>query len=144
MSKQYGMIYSQKGALCSIVGNECLLLHRYQASRDDLAVYSALSSAPSSSSPHALRWYKHITALLGARSVYSLSLIQSSLYFFYRRSHLPRKHKPFSDPSLMSECSATEASSRLMCYLDMLFSSNSSAVGGAKATFLLLQLPRRE
>lgn len=40
---------------------------RYQASRDDLAVYSALSSAPSSSYPNALRWYKHINALLGAR-----------------------------------------------------------------------------
>jgi elongation factor 1-beta len=38
----------------------------YQASRDDLAVYSALSSAPSSSSPNAQRWYNHITALLGA------------------------------------------------------------------------------
>ena len=46
-------------------------LYRYQASRDDLAVYSALSSAPTSSNIHALRWYKHITALLGARYVYS-------------------------------------------------------------------------
>jgi elongation factor 1-beta len=38
----------------------------YQASRDDLAVYSALSSAPSSSHTNALRWYNHIKALLGA------------------------------------------------------------------------------
>lgn len=39
----------------------------YQASRDDLAVYSALKSAPAASYPNAQRWYKHITALLGAR-----------------------------------------------------------------------------
>ncbi|GMH40114.1 hypothetical protein BSKO_08018 [Bryopsis sp. KO-2023] len=39
----------------------------YQASRDDLAVFSAMGSAPSASSyPHAARWYKHIKALLGA------------------------------------------------------------------------------
>jgi elongation factor 1-beta len=38
----------------------------YQASRDDLAVYSALNSAPSGSYANAQRWYNHITALLGA------------------------------------------------------------------------------
>lgn len=37
----------------------------YQASRDDLAVFSAMGSAPTSY-PHAARWYKHIKALLGA------------------------------------------------------------------------------
>ncbi|KAK9785783.1 hypothetical protein WJX73_009286 [Symbiochloris irregularis] len=38
----------------------------YQASRDDLSVFSALSSAPSSDKhPNAARWYSHIAALLG-------------------------------------------------------------------------------
>ncbi|KAK9915051.1 hypothetical protein WJX75_004156 [Coccomyxa subellipsoidea] len=38
----------------------------YQASRDDLAVYSALEKAPSSNDyPHAARWYSHVEALLG-------------------------------------------------------------------------------
>ncbi|BDA43727.1 Elongation factor 1-delta 2 [Coccomyxa sp. Obi] len=38
----------------------------YQASRDDLAVYSALEKAPSAKEyPHAARWYSHIEALLG-------------------------------------------------------------------------------
>ncbi len=41
---------------------------RYQASRDDLAVYSALKSPPSETDyPHAARWYQHIKALLGVR-----------------------------------------------------------------------------
>lgn len=41
---------------------------RFQASRDDLVVYSALSKAPdASSAPHAARWFSHIQALLGAR-----------------------------------------------------------------------------
>eukprot|EP00244_Chara_vulgaris_P010657 TRINITY_DN497_c0_g1_i2.p1 TRINITY_DN497_c0_g1~~TRINITY_DN497_c0_g1_i2.p1 ORF type:complete len:237 (-),score=79.69 TRINITY_DN497_c0_g1_i2:776-1486(-) len=35
-----------------------------QASRDDLAVYLALSSAPSKEYVNAARWYTHITALL--------------------------------------------------------------------------------
>jgi len=39
----------------------------FQASRDDLIVYTAVSKAPdASSAPHAARWYKHIKALLGA------------------------------------------------------------------------------
>lgn len=39
----------------------------YQASRDDLVVYAALSKAPDAqSTPHAARWYNHIKALLGA------------------------------------------------------------------------------
>ena len=38
---------------------------RYQASRDDLAVYVAMSGAPSA--PHTARWYAHISALLGSR-----------------------------------------------------------------------------
>eukprot|EP00897_Mesotaenium_endlicherianum_P003064 jgi/Mesen1/2786/ME000170S01901 len=37
----------------------------YQASRDDLAVYSALKGAPSAENKHAARWYNHITVLLG-------------------------------------------------------------------------------
>lgn len=41
---------------------------RYQASRDDLVVYAALSKAPdASSAPHVARWFSHIKALLGAR-----------------------------------------------------------------------------
>ena len=39
----------------------------YQASRDDLAVFAALSSAPCAKSyPAAARWFSHIKALLGA------------------------------------------------------------------------------
>ncbi|KAK9824330.1 hypothetical protein WJX72_009502 [[Myrmecia] bisecta] len=39
----------------------------YQASRDDLAVYSALSKAPDAKTyPNAARWFTHIKALLGA------------------------------------------------------------------------------
>jgi elongation factor 1-beta len=39
----------------------------YQASRDDLVVYAALSKAPdASTTPHAARWHSHIKALLGA------------------------------------------------------------------------------
>eukprot|EP00898_Chlorokybus_atmophyticus_P004320 jgi/Chlat1/488/Chrsp103S01089 len=38
----------------------------YQASRDDLAVYAALASAPDASKyANAARWFKHITSLLG-------------------------------------------------------------------------------
>eukprot|EP00243_Klebsormidium_subtile_P003315 TRINITY_DN16670_c0_g1_i1.p1 TRINITY_DN16670_c0_g1~~TRINITY_DN16670_c0_g1_i1.p1 ORF type:complete len:264 (+),score=105.27 TRINITY_DN16670_c0_g1_i1:62-793(+) len=38
----------------------------YQASRDDLAVYAALSGAPDASKyVNAARWYSHVTALLG-------------------------------------------------------------------------------
>ena len=41
---------------------------RYQASRDDLAVYVAFGAAPAAASaPHAARWYSHISALLGSR-----------------------------------------------------------------------------
>ncbi|XP_006657950.1 elongation factor 1-delta 1 [Oryza brachyantha] len=36
----------------------------YQASKDDLAVYSAFSTAPSSSYTNVARWYTHIDALL--------------------------------------------------------------------------------
>ena len=40
---------------------------RYQASRDDLAVYGALASCPSAKEyANAARWFSHITALLGA------------------------------------------------------------------------------
>eukprot|EP01024_Parvocaulis_polyphysoides_P012783 TRINITY_DN1475_c1_g1_i1.p1 TRINITY_DN1475_c1_g1~~TRINITY_DN1475_c1_g1_i1.p1 ORF type:complete len:257 (-),score=65.35 TRINITY_DN1475_c1_g1_i1:142-858(-) len=51
--------------------NEYLLTRSYidgfQASRDDLVVYSVLKSAPDSNKyPHAARWFNHITALLGA------------------------------------------------------------------------------
>lgn len=39
----------------------------YQASRDDLAVFAALSSAPDAKTyPAAARWFSHIKALLGA------------------------------------------------------------------------------
>merc|ERR1712060_292426 len=38
----------------------------YQASRDDLAVFGAMASAPSAKEyPHAARWYSHVKALLG-------------------------------------------------------------------------------
>jgi len=38
----------------------------YQASRDDLAVFGAMTSGPSAKEyPHAARWYTHIKALLG-------------------------------------------------------------------------------
>ena len=38
---------------------------RYQASRDDLSVWSAIDKAPSSSEfSHVTRWYNHIEALL--------------------------------------------------------------------------------
>ena len=41
---------------------------RYQASRDDLAVYSAIEKAPDAKSyPNVARWYTHIEALLGKR-----------------------------------------------------------------------------
>ncbi len=41
---------------------------RYQASRDDLAVYVAFSAAPAAATyPHLARWYSHISALLGNR-----------------------------------------------------------------------------
>jgi len=36
----------------------------YQASKDDLAVYSALSTAPSSEYVNVARWYNHIDALI--------------------------------------------------------------------------------
>ncbi|XVF11541.1 hypothetical protein REPUB_Repub08aG0036900 [Reevesia pubescens] len=36
----------------------------YQASKDDITVYAALSGAPSSSYVNVSRWYKHIDALL--------------------------------------------------------------------------------
>lgn len=43
----------------------CCVPGRYQASRDDLAVYSAIDKAPSASEyPHVARWYSHIEALL--------------------------------------------------------------------------------
>ena len=45
--------------------NFCCVPCRYQASRDDLAVYSAIDKAPSASEyAHAARWYSHIEALL--------------------------------------------------------------------------------
>lgn len=51
-----------------LLRNFCNVLFRYQASRDDLAVYSALEKAPSPKEyPHAARWYSHIEALLGQR-----------------------------------------------------------------------------
>ena len=41
--------------------------HSYQASRDDLAVFAALASAPDAKSyPAAARWFSHVKALLGA------------------------------------------------------------------------------
>ncbi|KAK9705388.1 hypothetical protein RND81_07G052600 [Saponaria officinalis] len=36
----------------------------YQASKDDLAVYAAISKTPSAEFVNVLRWYKHIDALL--------------------------------------------------------------------------------
>lgn len=51
--------------------NDHLLTRSYisgfQSSRDDLAVFSALASAPSPKEyPHAARWYSHISALVGS------------------------------------------------------------------------------
>uniref|UniRef100_A0A6N2NEN4 Translation elongation factor EF1B beta/delta subunit guanine nucleotide exchange domain-containing protein n=1 Tax=Salix viminalis TaxID=40686 RepID=A0A6N2NEN4_SALVM len=43
----------------------------YQASKDDLAVYSALSSAPSAEYVNVSRWYTHIDALLRISGVES-------------------------------------------------------------------------
>ena len=41
---------------------------RFQASRDDLAVYVAFAGAPAAATyPHTARWYNHVTALLGSR-----------------------------------------------------------------------------
>ncbi|KAM0891516.1 hypothetical protein ACQ4PT_026356 [Festuca glaucescens] len=41
----------------------------YLASKDDMAVYTALSSAPKSSYVNATRWYDHISALLRSSGV---------------------------------------------------------------------------
>lgn len=38
----------------------------YQASRDDLAVYTAITSPPEAKLVNAARWFSHITALLGS------------------------------------------------------------------------------
>ena len=39
----------------------------YQASRDDLAAYSAIAQCPDAKKyPHAARWWNHVKALLGA------------------------------------------------------------------------------
>ncbi|CAM6130060.1 unnamed protein product [Calypogeia fissa] len=50
--------------------NEYLLtrsyISGYQASRDDLAVYSAITSPPDAKHVNAHRWYSHITSLLGS------------------------------------------------------------------------------
>lgn len=49
-------------------GSSCFLslicLFRYQASKDDVTVYAALSKAPSAEHVNVSRWYKHISALL--------------------------------------------------------------------------------
>lgn len=39
-------------------------LFRFQASKDDVTVYAALSKAPSEEFVNVSRWYKHIDALL--------------------------------------------------------------------------------
>lgn len=44
------------------------IARRFQASKDDLTVYSAIRTAPSKDShPHAARWYNHIAAIISAR-----------------------------------------------------------------------------
>ncbi|KAG6746154.1 hypothetical protein POTOM_050668 [Populus tomentosa] len=43
----------------------------YQASKDDLTVYSALSSAPSAEHVNVYRWYTHIDALLRISGVFN-------------------------------------------------------------------------
>lgn len=57
----------------------CILLYltcfRYQASKDDMAVFAALTSAPPSSYVNVTRWYDHISALLRSRCVLELPLI---------------------------------------------------------------------
>ena len=42
----------------------CLALFSYQASKDDVTVYGALSKAPSAEYVNVSRWYNHIDALL--------------------------------------------------------------------------------
>lgn len=37
-------------------------IHGFQASQGDVAVFEALSHAPTAEYPHALRWYKHMTS----------------------------------------------------------------------------------
>jgi elongation factor 1-beta len=41
-----------------------LALFSYQASKDDITVYGALSKAPSAEYVNVSRWYNHIDALL--------------------------------------------------------------------------------
>lgn len=57
----------------------CILLYltwfRYQASKDDMAVFPALSSSPPSSYVNVTRWYDHISALLRSWCVLELPLI---------------------------------------------------------------------
>lgn len=65
---------------------------RYEASRDDLAVYAALSGVPDASEfPNAARWYNHINARLGARCgpSSSIHLPPSSIHL---PSQVPLEH----------------------------------------------------
>lgn len=49
----------------------------YQASKDDISVYSALATSPSADYVNVARWYNHIDALLKLWYVLSLGLLQS-------------------------------------------------------------------
>lgn len=47
----------------------------YQASKDDIAVYAALNTPPSSEYVNAARWYNHIDALLRLRYAHKVGLV---------------------------------------------------------------------
>jgi hypothetical protein len=59
---------AERPALQGEVPNTKGSLGRYEASRDDLAVYSVLRKVPDPAEfPNAARWYNHIAARLDAR-----------------------------------------------------------------------------
>ena len=45
----------------------CALIFSYEPSQADVSCFESLGKAPSSSHPHALRWYNHIKSF-GAKS----------------------------------------------------------------------------
>lgn len=64
---------------------------RYQASKDDLAVYAALSSAPSSEYVNVARWYSHIDALIRLRYsqillIICYQILEVIVGFYFNRS----------------------------------------------------------
>uniref|UniRef100_A0A453B3P4 Translation elongation factor EF1B beta/delta subunit guanine nucleotide exchange domain-containing protein n=1 Tax=Aegilops tauschii subsp. strangulata TaxID=200361 RepID=A0A453B3P4_AEGTS len=57
-------LFTVNGCICAISLTLLNLFCRYQASKDDLAVYSEFSVAPPSTCTNVARWYNHIDALL--------------------------------------------------------------------------------